>query len=179
MVVYRDSGLRRKISWYPPSLSGVGHGGNWEEAGPQLVHKISYMQSAEPLGSEHTRRVDWLGSEHTRRVDWLGSERTVGWSDLPIFEIRHIAADQVYFYEFNSKNSANLSALMPIRQSFPFQKITGTLKLIFLFYLKTPSFVFKRKFPEIKNVYTFFEIGKLFLTLTKKNSKQFWVSLHF
>ena len=49
---------------------------------------------------------------------------------------------------------------MPIRQSFPFQKITGTLKLIFLFYLKTPSFVFKRKFPEIKNVYTFFDFDK-------------------
>ena len=32
---------------------------------------------------------------------------TVGWSDfvlLAIFENRHIAADQAYFYKFNSEN---------------------------------------------------------------------------
>ena len=39
---------------------------------------------------------------------------TVGWSDLyfcAIFKIEHIAADQVYFYEFNSKKSAKFSYL--------------------------------------------------------------------
>ena len=37
---------------------------------------------------------------------------TVGWSDLvllAIFENGHIAVDQVYFYEFNSKKSANFA----------------------------------------------------------------------
>ena len=37
---------------------------------------------------------------------------TVGWSDLvllAIFENGHIADDQVYFYEFNSKKSANFA----------------------------------------------------------------------
>ena len=44
--------------------------------------------------------------------------RTLGWSDLPlltIFKTEHIAADQAYFYEFNSKNRQ----ISPrVRQSF-------------------------------------------------------------
>ena len=80
--------------------------------------------------------------EQTDAFIWLGGGWLVGWNDLvlfAIFENGHFAADQVYFYEFNSKKSANLPALMPIRQSFPFQKITGTLKMIFL-NLEIPSF---------------------------------------
>ena len=54
----------------------------------------------------------------------------VGWSDKEIFfgvfKNGHYAADQVYFYESNSIESANLAALA--RHSFHFQKITGTLK---------------------------------------------------
>ena len=59
---------------------------------------------------------------------------TIGWSDLPlfaIFDIGHITANQVYFYEFNSKNSANLT--VPVRQSFYFQNITEIIKMHIFF----------------------------------------------
>ena len=46
---------------------------------------------------------------------------------LAILKNGHVAADQVYFYEFNSKESANFAA--HAQQSFLFQKITGTYKM--------------------------------------------------
>ena len=52
---------------------------------------------------------------------------TLGWSDLALFENGHFPADQVYFYELNSKKSANLAART--WQSFHFISITGTLKM--------------------------------------------------
>ena len=58
---------------------------------------------------------------------------TLGWSDFHffvIFENGHIAADWLYYYEFNSKKSANFD----LRQNFNFQKITETLKISILFW---------------------------------------------
>ena len=58
---------------------------------------------------------------------------TLGWSDLaffPIFENLHISANQVYFLELNSKKSApSVARATHTRQSFLFQKITGTLNI--------------------------------------------------
>ena len=76
----------------------------------------------------------------------------VGRSELgflfAIFKIEPIAADPVYFYESNYKKSSN----------FHFQKITGTLKCIFL-HLQIPSFskeqLAKSK-SEIKNCTLFY-----------------------
>ena len=58
---------------------------------------------------------------------------TLEWSDFHffvIFENGHIAADWLYYYEFNSKKSANFD----LRQNFNFQKITETLKISILFW---------------------------------------------
>ena len=50
---------------------------------------------------------------------------------FPIFENGHYAADQVYFYESNSKKIREFCRALAghARQSFHFQKITGTLKI--------------------------------------------------
>ena len=62
-----------------------------------------------------------------------GSLINLGWSDFfAIFEIGHIAADQVCFYEFNSKIPAKLAKrthASHVRQSF-FIFITGTLHFL-------------------------------------------------
>ena len=53
----------------------------------------------------------------------------VGWSDIAIFfENGHYAADQVYFYESNSKNRR---IWQRARQIFHFQKIKGILNKMF------------------------------------------------
>ena len=59
-----------------------------------------------------------------------------------MFEIEHIAANQVYFYEFNSKKSANFAAYVRgvTRKSFNFQKITWNFFLkISFFYINEHS----------------------------------------
>ena len=56
------------------------------------------------------------------------------WSDLAlfaIFEIGQFAADQEYFYEFNSQKSAK----------FSFFSITGTLKIHIFLKLQIPFFL--------------------------------------
>ena len=53
----------------------------------------------------------------------------------------HIAADQVYFYEFNSKTNANLAARAA---KFSFSKITGTLKI------NKPLLYIKEQLPKRK-----------------------------
>ena len=58
----------------------------------------------------------------------------LGWSDIVLFAMfknGHYDADQVRFYESNSKNK--IGEFCPARQSVHFKKITGTLKLIFNF----------------------------------------------
>ena len=49
-----------------------------------------------------------------------------------MFKNGHYDADQVRFYESNSKNK--IGEFCPARQSVHFKKITGTLKLIFNFW---------------------------------------------
>ena len=61
------------------------------------------------------------------RVEW--------YRNFSIFENGHYAADQVYFFSPIKKNRANLAA--HVRQSFHFQKITGTLKMIFFKFANT------------------------------------------
>ena len=52
-----------------------------------------------------------------------------------MFENGHIAADQVSFFELNSKKSATIATLAAHeRQSFNFKKTAGTLQINFLFY---------------------------------------------
>ena len=59
------------------------------------------------------------------------------WSDFALFSIfenLYISADQVYFQELNSKKSAiSAGRVGHARQSFHFQKITGTLKINIFF----------------------------------------------
>ena len=65
----------------------------------------------------------------------------LGWSDLNfggIFENGHIVADQVYFYESDSRKSATFAAG---GQSFYFQKITETLKITVIFFLKIHKYL--------------------------------------
>ena len=81
----------------------------------------------------------------------------------------HIAADQVYFYEFNSKTNANLAARAA---KFSFSKITGTLKINKPFlYIKEQ--LPKRKF-QIKIclifIFIFPKYAKSFLTWTKEKT---------
>ena len=85
----------------------------------------------------------WWCTEH--RIFVLYSR--VGWSDLAlfaIFEIVHIAANQVQ--EFDSQKSASLAAYPThARQSFNFQKIARTLKIIIFFKIAYYSFFFKEQ----------------------------------
>ena len=57
-------------------------------------------------------------------------------------------ADQVYFYESNPKKKVSLAACAThARQSFPFQKITGTSKINIL---QIPSFNINEQSPKRK-----------------------------
>ena len=71
----------------------------------------------------------------------------VGWSDLALFatvKSGHIAANQVYFQEFNSKKVLPRERAAQWWQSFNFLKITGTLKMnIFLKICNYNLFTFK------------------------------------
>ena len=74
------------------------------------------------------------GCEPRTCVMLCGSGSALGWSDFhffAIFENGHMAIHWLYFYEFNSKKSANFAACK--RQSFNFLKITGTLKMQYIF----------------------------------------------
>ena len=79
------------------------------------------------------------------RVEWY-------WTFFAIFENGHYNAGQVYFYEFTPIQK-NRRILPHARKSFPFQKITGALKInIFLVlkaFLLLRRTVTKKKF-EIK-----------------------------
>ena len=76
-----------------------------------------------------------------RRVEWFST-----------FFDRHFAAYQVHFYESNSQKSENLA----MRQSFHFQKITGTWKFAKYHSLLQRTIGKKRIEFEIKTCLTFF-----------------------
>ena len=63
-----------------------------------------------------------------------------------IFEIGHIAADQVYFLELNSKKSANLAG----GKLSIFQKITETLKRLFILSKSCKHFLNNRQKENLK-----------------------------
>ena len=77
----------------------------------------------------------------------------LGWSDLPlfgIFEIGHISADQVYFYELNCKKSANLTACEYDTRSakFSFSKNHRDLKMKKFLPFTSKNIRQKEKFSE-------------------------------
>ena len=82
-------------------------------------------------------------------LSWL-----LGWCDFAlyaIFETGLIAADQVYFLEFNfPKKSANMTVRACVKV-FIFQKITGILKInIFFKNCQIISFNLKEHLPKRK-----------------------------
>ena len=81
----------------------------------------------------------------------------VGWRDLAlfaIFEKRHISADQVCVYEFNSKNRQIFNAS---ERQGAFQKNTGTLNALFYYLQKTYLYI-KEQLPKRKLEIKFFNI---------------------
>ena len=82
--------------------------------------------------------------------------------------------DQVYFYESNSKKSANLAAC--VRQKFHFQKITGTLKIIFWqiqsYYFFGPPKMGKLVFELVKGKLFFLNFLSFFSFYTVRKAIQ-------
>ena len=75
--------------------------------------------------------------------------RVLGWSDLGLFstfEIGHSAADQVCFMSLIQK----IGKFGNERQSFYFEKITGTLKINIFVNLPKPSLFLKITFSKKK-----------------------------
>ena len=84
---------------------------------------------------------------------WVLGGREEWFSFFAIFENGHIAMDWLYFYEFNLKKSANFDACARgarARQSFHFQKITGTLKLNIFLIVQKSSFLHQEQLWKIK-----------------------------
>ena len=96
-----------------------------------------------------------------KTIVWtLTSSCILGWSDIEPFWKRALCCLQVYFYESNSKKSAN------------FQKITGTLNMNFFFkvYIYC-TFYFKAQTPKRKFVNKF--LFKVFLR-PQNGQIRFW-----
>ena len=81
-----------------------------------------------------------------------------------IFEIGHIATDQIHFYEFNSKKLASLDAHARRTQ----EKVLFFNKCVFVPIFQISSFQFKE--PSPKRTY---EYKCLFLLLLKQTRERF------
>ena len=78
---------------------------------------------------------------------------TLGWSDLPLlafFEIGHLAANQVHFYEFDSTKSAKLS-IKKNQRSLKNEKFCRQfVKIFLLLQRKIKTFEFLFLFTKVK-----------------------------
>ena len=80
---------------------------------------------------------------------------TLGWRDLPLFAILengHIAADHVYFYEFNFKKLANFARVLYLKNHRDLKRI------VCVFNLQKPSFYIKEHLSKRKFEYRFLNI---------------------